>query len=161
MAKNKSNTEAESKKTDNKNLTPEQKKAKALETAIAQIEKDFGKGAIMKLGEASESMHVEAVPTGRLAACRWTLPLVSAAFRREGLLKCMVLSRVERQRSPSTWWQRFRSAAASPDSSMQNTPWIRFTQRISVWISTISTFPSRIPESRLLRSQMQWSDPER
>ena len=67
MAKNKSNTEAESKKTDNKNLTPEQKKAKALETAIAQIEKDFGKGAIMKLGEASESMHVEAVPTGSLS----------------------------------------------------------------------------------------------
>ena len=67
MAKNKSNTEAESKKTENKNLTPEQKKAKALETAIAQIEKDFGKGAIMKLGEASESMHVEAVPTGSLS----------------------------------------------------------------------------------------------
>ena len=65
MAKNK--TETESKKTENKNLTPEQKKAKALETAIAQIEKDFGKGAIMKLGEASESMHVEAVPTGSLS----------------------------------------------------------------------------------------------
>ena len=42
-------------------------KAKALEAAIAQIEKDFGKGAIMKLGEASESMHVEAVPTGSLS----------------------------------------------------------------------------------------------
>ena len=41
MAKNK--TETESKKTENKNLTPEQKKAKALETAISQIEKDFGK----------------------------------------------------------------------------------------------------------------------
>ena len=65
MAKNK--TETESKKTENKNLTPEQKKAKALETAISQIEKDFGKGAIMKLGEASESMHVEAVPTGSLS----------------------------------------------------------------------------------------------
>ena len=42
-------------------------KAKALEAAIAQIEKDFGKGAIMKLGEARESMHVEAVPTGSLS----------------------------------------------------------------------------------------------
>ena len=42
-------------------------KVKALDAAIAQIEKDFGKGAIMKLGEASESMHVEAVPTGSLS----------------------------------------------------------------------------------------------
>ena len=42
-------------------------KEKALEAAIAQIEKDFGKGAIMKLGEATESMHVEAVPTGSLS----------------------------------------------------------------------------------------------
>ena len=42
-------------------------KVKALEAAIAQIEKDFGKGAIMKLGEATESMHVEAVPTGSLS----------------------------------------------------------------------------------------------
>ena len=42
-------------------------KEKALEAAISQIEKDFGKGAIMKLGEATESMHVEAVPTGSLS----------------------------------------------------------------------------------------------
>ena len=42
-------------------------KVKALEAAIAQIEKDFGKGAIMKMGEAYKNMHVEAVPTGSLS----------------------------------------------------------------------------------------------
>lgn len=40
-------------------------KKKALATALAQIEKDFGKGTIMKLGENS-GMNVAAVPTGSL-----------------------------------------------------------------------------------------------
>lgn len=40
-------------------------KEKALETAIAQIEKQFGSGAVMKLGQAS-TMKVDAIPTGSL-----------------------------------------------------------------------------------------------
>jgi recombination protein RecA len=39
-------------------------RAKALELAIGQIEKQFGRGAIMKLGEASSRMTVESIPTG-------------------------------------------------------------------------------------------------
>ena len=42
-------------------------KEKALDAAISQLEKEFGKGAVMKLGEAGEAMHVEAVPTGCLS----------------------------------------------------------------------------------------------
>ena len=41
-------------------------KMKALETALAQIEKQFGKGSIMKLGEY-QAMNVEAIPTGALS----------------------------------------------------------------------------------------------
>lgn len=41
-------------------------KQKALETALAQIEKQFGKGAVMKLGEAPQ-MNVEVIPTGSLS----------------------------------------------------------------------------------------------
>jgi len=40
---------------------------KALELAIGQIEKQFGKGAIMRLGEVSERMAVDCIPTGALA----------------------------------------------------------------------------------------------
>ena len=40
---------------------------KALEAAIAQIEKDFGKGSIMKLGSGMDKMNVEVVPTGCLS----------------------------------------------------------------------------------------------
>ena len=42
-----------------------EEKKKALEAAISQIEKDFGKGTIMRLGENAR-MNVEAVPTGSL-----------------------------------------------------------------------------------------------
>ncbi len=42
-------------------------KGKALDLAIGQIEKRFGKGAIMKLGESALSFHVEVIPTGALA----------------------------------------------------------------------------------------------
>ena len=41
-------------------------KKKALETAISQIEKNFGKGTVMRLGDRPE-MNVEAIPTGSLA----------------------------------------------------------------------------------------------
>lgn len=47
------------------NITDKAEKKKALDTAIAYIEQQFGKGAIMKLGEA-KAMDVEAISTGSL-----------------------------------------------------------------------------------------------
>ena len=44
-----------------------EEKLKALDAAISKIEKDYGKGAIMKLGESAKNMNVEAVPTGCLS----------------------------------------------------------------------------------------------
>ena len=41
-------------------------KAKALESALSKIEKDFGKGSVMKLGDQSK-LNVETVPTGSLS----------------------------------------------------------------------------------------------
>jgi recombination protein RecA len=42
-------------------------KEKALELAISQIEKHFGKGSIMKLGEAAIGSPIESIPSGSLA----------------------------------------------------------------------------------------------
>ena len=42
-------------------------KQKALEAALVQIEKHYGKGSVMKLGDQSAHMKVEAVPTGSLS----------------------------------------------------------------------------------------------
>ena len=42
-------------------------KLKALDAALGQIEKQFGKGAVMKLGDPSAQMNVETIPTGSLS----------------------------------------------------------------------------------------------
>ena len=41
-------------------------KRKALEVAMSQIEKQFGKGSVMKLGQF-KAMEIEAIPTGALS----------------------------------------------------------------------------------------------
>ena len=46
--------------------TPASDKKKALQTALSQIDKNFGKGTVMRLGDRPE-MNVEAIPTGSLA----------------------------------------------------------------------------------------------
>ena len=45
----------------------EEDKKKALDAAVMKIEKDFGRGAVMRLGDASAFGEVEAVPTGALS----------------------------------------------------------------------------------------------
>ncbi len=57
---------AEKKKAPVPEVGPASDKKKALETAIAQIEKNFGKGAIMRLGD-DIPVNVEAIPTGSLS----------------------------------------------------------------------------------------------
>lgn len=42
-------------------------KLRALESAIAQIEKQYGKGSVMKLGDTNSNMNIETVPTGSIS----------------------------------------------------------------------------------------------
>ena len=53
-----------SKKVLEKPVTAEEKK-KALDAAIAQIEKQFGTGSVMRMGEKT-TLNVEAIPTGSI-----------------------------------------------------------------------------------------------
>ena len=57
---------AEKKKTPITPVGQAEDKKKALETALAQIEKNFGKGAIMRLGD-DIPVNVESIPTGSLS----------------------------------------------------------------------------------------------
>lgn len=54
------------KKTTYEAPAPAADKKKALQTALAQIEKNYGKGAVMRLGDRPD-MNVDAIPTGSLA----------------------------------------------------------------------------------------------
>lgn len=59
-------------------------KKKALEATILQIEKQFGKGSIMKMGARAANSNIEVIPTGVfLLTLRW----VSADFPREGIIE--------------------------------------------------------------------------
>ena len=49
-----------------KTMSENQEKKKAIEMAMSQIEKQFGKGSVMKLGEF-KAMEIEAIPTGALS----------------------------------------------------------------------------------------------
>ena len=42
-------------------------KLKALDAALTQIEKAYGKGSVMKLGDSGANMNIETVPTGALS----------------------------------------------------------------------------------------------
>ncbi len=42
-------------------------KIKALESALAQIEKQYGKGSVMKLGDTNANMNIETIPTGSIS----------------------------------------------------------------------------------------------
>ncbi|MGN0437713.1 MAG: recombinase RecA [Lachnospiraceae bacterium] len=44
-----------------------EEKMKALDAALANIEKQFGKGTVMKLGDSTTNMNIEAIPTGSLS----------------------------------------------------------------------------------------------
>ena len=59
-------TDMATKKTAYEAPTPASDKKKALQTALAQLDKNFGKGTVMRLGDRPE-MNVEAIPTGSLA----------------------------------------------------------------------------------------------
>lgn len=48
-------------------MMEKEEKLKALDAALSQIERQFGKGAVMKLGDPSAQMNVETIPTGSLS----------------------------------------------------------------------------------------------
>jgi recombination protein RecA len=54
------------KETEGTSLTPQEEKMKALQAAMSKIEKDFGKGSIMRMGD-EQVENVEVIPTGSIA----------------------------------------------------------------------------------------------
>ncbi|MFQ7260435.1 MAG: DNA recombination/repair protein RecA, partial [Christensenellales bacterium] len=55
------------KKTNPKDFSKFDDKGKALEAALAYIEKQYGKGAVMKLGDEPVKANVDVIPTGCLS----------------------------------------------------------------------------------------------
>ena len=109
----------------------DENKAKALQAALSQIEKQFGKGSIMKMGDAEVEKGIQVVSTGSLGldmalgvgrACR------AAAWSRSTARNPRARPRSRSRSSPTS-----RSSAASRPSSTPSTRSTRSTPSASAW----------------------------
>ena len=108
------------------NTMNDENKKKALDAAIAKLEKDFGKGAVMKLGDPAAQVHVETVPTGSLS--------LDLALGVGGVPKGRIIEIYGPESSGKTTvaLHMIAEEAALRDLSMQSMHWIRYMRRISV-----------------------------
>ena len=108
-------------------------KSKALDAALSQIERAFGKGSIMRLGKSAKPIEVETVSTGSLG--------LDIALGIGGLPRGRVVEIFGPESSGkttrSTASPRRRRRAASAPSSTPSTRSTRFTRASSGSISTI------------------------
>jgi len=75
-------------------------RGKALDLALAQIDKQFGKGSVMRLGDESRA-PIEIIPTGSIAL---DVALGIGGYPGAGSWRSMVRSPPVRPRSPCTRW---------------------------------------------------------
>lgn len=85
--------------------TTKEEKLKALDAAISHIEKQYGKGSVMKLGDNSAHMNVEAVPTGSLSL---DLALGIGGLPKGRIIEIYGPEPVVRRRLHCMRWQRYR-----------------------------------------------------
>ena len=98
-------------------------RAKALETTLASLEKQFGKGTVMKLGEQAH-MKVDVVPTGCLEL---DLALGVGGIPKGRIIEIYGPESSGKTRSPCISWPSPKSAAASRPLSTPSTRWIPTT----------------------------------
>ena len=131
-------------------------KMKALDAAISHIEKQFGKGAVMKLGDPTAQMNVETIPTGSLS--------LDIALGLGGIPRGRIVEIYGPESSGKTTVtlhmvaevQKMGGIAGFIDAEHALDP--VYARSIGL-ILIIFTFPSRITGNRRLRSRRPWSGP--
>lgn len=99
-------------------LDPQQEKMKALQAALSKIEKDFGKGSIMKLGE-EKIENVDVIPTGSIGL---NAALGVGGYPRGRIIEIYGPGLLVRPHWLSTPSPRHRRLAVLQHSSMLSTP---------------------------------------
>lgn len=113
---------------------PTEGRQKALESALVNIRKQFGEGAVMRLGQNS-TLNVEAIPTGSLSL---DLALGIGGLPRGRIIEIYGPESSVRPPWLFTVWQRLRKWAEMPHSLMLSTHWILSIPQTSVLILTLS-----------------------
>ena len=132
----------------------QEEKLKALDAALVKIEKDYGKGSVMKLGEYQADRTIEVTPTGSIS--------LDIALGVGGVPKGRIIEIYGPESSGKTtvalhMVAEVRREAGLQDLLMQSMPLIRSMQRISGL--TLITFISlsQIQESRDIEiTRRQW-----
>ncbi len=96
----------------------EENRKKALSAALGQIEKQFGKGSVMRLGDASAAYDVEAVSTGSLGL---DIALGIGGLPRGRVIEIYGPESSARPRSRYRLWLKSNAPAALQRSSMPST----------------------------------------
>jgi hypothetical protein len=126
---------------------------KALELAIGQIEKRFGKGSIMKLGESATLPPIAAIPTGSLA--------LDLALGVGGIPRGRITEIFGPEASGKTTLAQHIIAEAQKEEVrlpilMRSMPWTPLMLPIAVSALMTCSFHNRIPASRLWRLPKRW-----
>ena len=134
-------------------------RAAALQGALTQIEREFGKGTVMRMGDPGAQVRVAAIPTGALSL---DLALGIGGVPRGRIGRSS--ARSPRPGQDDVHLPRARrgaeARAASARSSTPNTPWIRCMPRRSASTSMSCWSHSPITASRRSRSPTCSSAPE-
>ena len=102
-----------------------QQKVKTLDLAISQIEKQFGQGAIMRMGEDT-IIKIEGISTGSLSL---DVAIGIGGAPRGELLKFMVQNLQEKQHLLYILFQKLKKQEGLQHLLMQNMPWIPNMQK--------------------------------
>ncbi len=143
---------------DDKTSKAASEKAKALAAALSQIEKQFGKGSIMRYGDNEVEHDIQVVSTGSLG--------LDIALGVGGLPRGRVVEIYGPESSGKTTLTlqviaEMQKIGALVPSSMLSTRWMSNTP--PSWVSTwrICSSPNRTPASKRSRSPMHWCAPVR
>ncbi len=163
----------------NSNGKPDDKsREQALDLAISQIEKQYGKGSIMRMGGEGGIVEVESIPSGALSI---DLALGIGGFPRgriveiygpEGAGKTMVSLHAIREAQPPSSTPNTPSISPLPDGSVSmskisssrslipaNKPW-KSSRRSCAQAPSISSSSIRwLPSCRRLNSRATWGTP--
>lgn len=129
-------------------MNPQQEKMKALQAAMSKIEKDFGKGSIMRMGD-EQIENVEVIPTGSIGL---NAALGVGGYPKGRIIEIYGQSHQVRRPLPSMQLPRLRRLAVLPHSLMQSMPLTASMHRSWVWTSITFGFLSPTMVSRLWRS---------
>ena len=106
-------------------------KDKALDAALSQIEKAFGKGSIMKLGQDNAHADIEAISTGSLGL---DLALGIGGMPRGRIVEIYGPESSGKTTLALSVIAQAQKKAVPAHSSMPNTLWTLLMQRKSAWI---------------------------